>query len=145
VIHHAWSVLCSQAILSQESNNFTLVEVVEQLGIVGAWPESPDKKPVAIQHQLELVSLFHRDTTPENETLSTRVSIVDPTGATLAMQDATIDFQKFERYRARSKLEAIPVTVPGVYLFVLEQKTASDWQKLATIPLKIFAGLGPAT
>jgi hypothetical protein len=58
MIDHVWTILCSRAVIDRDTNNMSLLEVIEQLTLGDASPpvEGEGLAPI----QLELVTLWTR-------------------------------------------------------------------------------------
>jgi hypothetical protein len=138
MIDHVWTVLCTQSITDRESNNLTLLNVIEQINVLGPVPG-----PIPIQ--LELVTLWVRSE-PDRPTRGRgRVRVVAPGGTQLAENEYEIDLTQFERIRNQGRIQGVPFSGPGRYLFVvsLQQEDEQDWQDVARVPLQIVVQTPP--
>ncbi len=132
---HAWSVLCDRVIIDSDTNNVSL-DVIEQL--LFSVPGGDSSKKVVIPMRMEVVSLWFREHPDQASSCLVRVKLKDPSGAVLTSTSIPVDLQSKRRYRTRLKLDALPVTTDGVYLFEIEQETKGSWATVASLPLEVL-------
>ena len=78
MIDHVWTILCSRAVIDRDTNNMSLLEVIEQLTLGDASPpvEGEGLAPI----QLELVTLWTRRRDDESESGRARIRFYRPSG-----------------------------------------------------------------
>src|SRR5256885_618792 len=78
---HLWTVPCRFSIVAQQSNNVSLIEVLEEIAIPTVLPQQPDM--ALIPAIFDVVTLWSRDDEEQRETSFGRMSLLSPTGETV--------------------------------------------------------------
>ena len=137
-----WAILCQNAIVAQESNNVSLIEVIDELTVPAPPPRRSQEstEEIGLLFDARLVILWSRDDlgTPESGTSRTR--LVDPDGRESLSPEIEIDLTNFLRSRSIGRFGAFPFspTREGEHLFKIEVRTpASEWVQVAELPLLI--------
>ena len=145
MVEHVWTVLCTKSTIDSESNNISLVEVLEQLSVGD--PGGPKEGIVPLP--VELVTLWSRKNYDQPVAGRGRTSFVRPSGVIPeSIQEHPIDLRVSKRLRHRQKFAGIPVREAGLHLFRVElfDEATAQWLLVASIPLEIlFEPLTPAT
>ncbi len=128
---HQWSVLCRKSIVDKDDNVISLLDVLEEIRIIGALPQDMHDKnlelaksgqgnsPLAIQ----LVSFWIREDKKKSEVSSGRVLIIDPKGKEITKQEFKIDLSKATRTRHKMIFPGVPFNGNfGIYNFITQQK-----------------------
>jgi hypothetical protein len=130
MIDHVWSIICTQTIIDQETNNISLLNAIESLTI------SDNPKPGGVLPiHIELVTLWIRKEATHTVEGEYRVNFVAPSGKSLIEEIIKIDLSKRERTRNRIIFQGLPLEESGRYCFNVEQNANDDWIRVATIPL----------
>ena len=132
--HHVWTVACMHAVIDQESNLVSLLDVIEQLNIPGK--PAPDK---AVGLTLDLTTLWVRENPGTPEKGRARITLVSPSGAELKSIIMDVDLSAHERLRSRGRFVGIPAPEDGRYTFRVDsaRENSEDWIQVALIPLQI--------
>ena len=133
MIKHIWTVICSQVVIDQDTNNISLFNILEEVGI----PQEVVKENNIIPIVLEIVSLWVRSDLAEPSKGSARISLIAPDGELLKTVESEVDLTDHERLRARGCFQGLPFKGEGVYDFKVSLKNNHDWAEVATIPVKI--------
>jgi hypothetical protein len=134
MIDHIWTVICSDVVIDRDTNNVSIINVLEQLNI----PEE------AIQDEglpigIEIVSLWIRKNLNKPSKGFSRLSLLAPNNEVIKSVESEIDLTKYERLRARGIFQGFPFKGDGVYKFLVEYKSHGEkWSKVASIPLKVI-------
>jgi hypothetical protein len=134
VIDHVWTVVCLNSVIDQESNNISLLNVIEQLTIHGE--PSPDR---ALPSSLEVVTLVSRHSLADTATGNARIEFVSPSGEVLLHSDHAVDLEEYIRFRWRWRIQGLPVRRSGRHLFrvFLQQADGSEWEQVSEVPLQV--------
>ena len=138
MIKHVWSVLCKQSVIDSESNNISLLNVIEK--VEGA-VEVKGKKPKTLKMpvQMELITLWQR-TSQGKFTFNCKTEIISPENKSLLSIDQDIEFpEDKQRMRNRVRMEFIPITSSGIYVYrtttsIAEKKNS---RFVVEIPLEV--------
>lgn len=138
MVEHIWSVLCSRAVIDRDTNNATLIDVVEQIVINGI-PQEPGSPALILPAMMNLVSLWRREDADRPVQALGRVRLRSPGGDVIKDFTFPIDLQKAPRSRINGKIAGLPVPMAGTYRFLVEwrENEDSDWQQVASIPLEV--------
>ncbi|MDR3574157.1 MAG: hypothetical protein P4L50_09855 [Anaerolineaceae bacterium] len=135
MIEHIWTVICSNAIIDQDTNNISIFNILEQVNI----PEDAVKNQ-AIGINVELLTLWIRSDLSKPARGISQVNLVAPDGEVIQSSESQLDLSQFERLRSRSLYQGLAYRGEGVYHFAVEYKAdeQADWQQVASIPLKVM-------
>ena len=144
MIRHVWSVLCLKSVIDSESNNISLIDVLEQLNLVGLPLPSPEDR-IVVPVQYEMVSLFTRDDDGQPARGEMRLTLFGPSGRALDEPNVVqIDLSVHERLRQRTRLAGLPIAGPGCYSFHVEYRNEGElpWQRAARVPVFVVIQTG---
>ncbi len=132
---HLWTVLCSKAVIDQDTNNVSLIEIVEELTLS---PLAGDKM-VTLPVSFELVTLVKRSEPDQPESLMGQVSLLTPKGNKQLSAQFEINLSEKPRLRTRMRMSALPLEGPGVYHFLIEflDKATDKWSEAYRLPLDV--------
>lgn len=136
-MQHVWSVFCTRSVIDGDSNNITLVEVLEQFQIVS---QVPLPTPGVMPLPSELVTLWSRDDIATAEQGTARLRLIAPDGHTeLHSVTYTVDLGPHPRLRSRTRLNGLPVAGEGLHNFEVSFRVApdDDWVVKARVPVHI--------
>lgn len=132
MIQHVWSVLCTRSSIDSETNNISLLEVVEKLTLFGGRNEG------VVPIQVELVTLWSRENLADEESGEARMTCLAPDGTHLVPPTPyTVDLTQFGRTRHRNRINGIPVRGSGKYTFLTELRRDDEWTAVSRVPLEI--------
>lgn len=139
MIEHVWSVTCSRAIIDQETNNISLLDIVEQIGTIG--PGGEGAVPVAI----EVVTLWSRGVLDQPERGRARIGLLDPNNAVIGnTHEYEVDLTNYVRTRNRFRMALFPVRGAGKYSFVVEFERDGNWVEVARVPVVLVVQIEEA-
>lgn len=135
MIQHIWTVPCRVSLVDQESNNVSLIQVLEELGIPTVMPPIPG--PAMIPALFDVVTLWGREHEEQGAQGQARMSVISPTGEVLVSRVYDVDLREFRRFRSVSRILGFPAPVSGRYGFRVERRVGADgqWEERAVIPL----------
>ncbi len=148
-ISHIWSIICTNSITDQNTNNISLFNLIEKYTIEIPKEEVKkikDKKKIIIPFGQEIVSRFIKNVKDENVVFDMRIDIMSPFKEVSKGQEVkTINFdRKFENIRVRNKIAYIPVGKSGVYNFIIKIKEVGEtkFTGVVSIPIEINITFG---
>lgn len=134
MMKHVWTVLCSRSIRDAESNNVTLVNVLEQITIKDFL-----KADGLADINFEIVTLWSRLDINIPIEGTARIIFMEPSGKTRVMTEYPVNLEKYLRSRNRIVARGLPVCEPGIHYFRIEQKVGeNEWIEQASIPLQVI-------
>ena len=135
---HAWSLLCSRTIIDKETNQVSIIDVVEGITVGLEAPLSTLDKPRIPLH-FELVTLWNRSEPDTPEKAVGKYKLTGPKGEALTDQEIEIDLSQFKRFRSTLKAESLPLPSAGTFLFtvLLRGEDGDSWQKVGHAPLEV--------
>ncbi len=142
---HLWSLICQNAITNQETNNVTLVEVLEELkfalnsdpGLRETVTKALNDGNLVIPVNLSLVTTWLRSELEVPETSQAHMEIKSPAGVILLQQDYPVNLSDHSRLRARNVIVNFPFKGNGAYQFVVYHRVGNGWQEDISIPLTV--------
>jgi hypothetical protein len=134
MIDHVWTVLCSRSVIDSERNNISLLDVIEQINVVG-----PAASPGNVLLQSELVSLWARSEPKTPASGQGRARLVGPDGKQLTQTLFPIDLSAFERLRTRAAITVLPIYGSGRYWVVVDLRENGEevWKEVAKVPVNV--------
>lgn len=152
--HHVWSVLCYKAPIDKDTNEVSLLNVVESLTIRTTEAELQDRVERLKEGEqallpppgnLELVSWWVRsDFDIPEEGVRARVVLRLPDGREQVTEERTMDLRQSSGYRLKFRVPGIPFGGVGAYWFEIQQQENGKkeggraWDTVASIPLKVY-------
>ena len=144
-----FAALCQDTLLDRDSNTFSLIKVIEEIGIPTALPESgptqsTDDKRRLSPGNFSMVIWWARtdESTPERG--RGRIRVVLPDGKEPLSPEIDVDLSTFLRLRYVMHFPGLPEGGPGTYFFVVEYKSgAEQWAEKFRYPLRVT--IGPPT
>ena len=139
-MEHVWSVLCQYLLISEQTRNPSLIEVVERL-VFRPEGNEPFDYPIQLPVQLNLVSFWWRSRLENPEEGTVRIMIVDPNGTSSSNSNPIeyqIDLSEHTRFRATVVFTSIPFSTTGVYRFNIEIDSNNAWVQIGSVPIEII-------
>jgi hypothetical protein len=140
MIEHIWSVLCAHSIIDRETNNVSLIEVVEEVTVQAPIPPGPEGKPPLLTITPTIVTLWRREPEDQPTKGRGRMLILAPyQNKPKQISVYEIDLSEKLRLRLYGTLPGIPFRGPGTYRFViqLQDEGEQEWKEVTSIPLRI--------
>jgi hypothetical protein len=136
MIEHVWTVLCRDSVIDRDSNNLSLFNVLEQITVHS---EMEGDEAAVAPIEMEAVSLWSRSDDDVPAKGVQRLTLLSPSGETLASGEQEIDLSKHRRFRNRVRFGGLPVKGAGRYIFRVEQKNEgeAEWQHVTGVPLEL--------
>jgi hypothetical protein len=134
---HIWTVPCRLSTVDRESNNVSLIQVLEEIAVPTVPPVQPSL--ALFPAIFDVVTLWGRDDENSSEGATGRMSLVSPTGEALIVTEYEIDLRESRRFRAVSRILGFPTQTSGTYKFRIERRSAAEgeWEYVAAIPLVV--------
>ena len=122
-------MVCQRALIDQ-SNNLSIVQVLEELGI----PAPPPDKPVAlgaiIPIALTVVSSWQRVDSDKAEKTRGRIRMIAPTGKIFGRAEFDIDLSVARRCRHLAEMGGMPYYGAGLYVIRFDLAVAKKWRNV---------------
>lgn len=133
MISHVWSVLCSGSSIDQDTNNLSLFDTIEMIGV------SPEAEfPVVFPLPFQLVSLWSRTELNTPAKGYSQLKVVNPSGKLGHVSQGEVDMTEFRRLRQRISIQGFEITELGKYLFVVEFRYEDgEYEAVAQVPLEV--------
>lgn len=136
MIDHAWTVVCTHAVVDRYSNNASLLDVVEQISIK-AEPNPEGSLPIS----LDVMTLWTRADLDVPSRGHGRVTFLSPLGRVNdGPFEFDIDLSEHRRNRTRGQLGALHIAESGRHIFrvELQNEGETEWHQVAAIPLEVI-------
>ena len=135
-----WALLCENIIVDRDTNNVSLINVVDELTVPASPPEGP---PGAVFESIVILNLrmailWTRSIPSVPEVGEARVKVVAPDDSISFSPQLEVDLTQGPRERALGHLlnSPFPSWREGEYLFKIEARSADfDWQEMFELPL----------
>ena len=140
MIQHIWTIPCRVSITDRETNNISMIEVLEEITLPTALEQQPDSQLVPAI--FDVITLWGRQNDETPESGFGRFQLVSPSGEALMTYEYDVDLQVHQRRRILGRLIGFPLVPAGKYRFQVERRHDRDavWEIVATIPIAIRHG-----
>jgi hypothetical protein len=137
MIQHAWTVPCRMSITDQETNNVSLIGVLEELQI--APPHIRVDSLRGLVPMFDLVTLWTRANPETPEVGYARTCLLSSTNEEIGQQEAEIDLRQNRRVRSVSRFVGFPLVRAGIYYFRIQRREDQNaaWEEVARVPLDV--------
>lgn len=136
MIEHIWSVVCGKSTTDRESNNLSLLDILEQVNLLGPAPDPGTN--VALPLQFELVSLWSKSNLGEPEQSVSRIRMIAPDNTEILSNEFPVNLTEHARMRTQMKSIMFPLHGAGRYTFTVEIRRAdNNWDMVARIPVQV--------
>ncbi len=150
-IEHLWTIACSSSSIDGETNNVSLFNIIEEVGIqlqppVGQVIDFEEKK--AFPLQMEIISLWKRLVNDVDIASDIKIELLDPNNKKLQEMPYRLEIKsQHQRMRMRIRVNGMNFTGQGEYHFsvLVKEEEGDNFQEVARIPLlvKIASLTGP--
>ncbi len=136
MIDHIWSIVCGRSTTDRETNNLSLIDVMEQLNVLGPLPDPSIRAALPVQY--EVVSLWSRSQPLEAEETKGRIKLITPTGNEALAYEFPVNLLENPRMRTQLRSFGFPLSGVGRYLFLVEiQRGDGQWETVARLPMQL--------
>ena len=144
MIQHIWTVICRAYIVDQQTNNISLIDVMEETAL-SPHAVDPQTNLPRLPAVFNVVSLWGRETSAQAEAGQTRLRFFSPGGISLMEHPAEVNLQEFRRMRLLSQFMGLPLAGAGTYQFRVERRADAnaEWEEVARVPLDIAVEVLP--
>lgn len=133
---HIWTILCTKALVEEKTNNVSLIEIIEQLEVLGV----PNETRAILPIQLVLVTLWSRSDLDRAEFATGKFEFLAPSGEVLGGGEYDINLRDYRRSRNLANMNSLPLQGPGIYKFVIRirEDENNTWTEVASLPLEVL-------
>lgn len=142
----AWAVVCYQSIRNQETNNLSLIEILDRL--IVPHPPMFKEKPQFFSFNYEVVVSWEMGEDDGKKPDKFRLSILDPLGEILLQGEEELEVRDIGKYVTAIQFNGLPITEPGLYKFRLEvpgSTDGSEWEEVKVVSLPVTYNSSPET
>lgn len=138
MVEHMWTVLCSRSLVDIESQNISLLEVVDEITLPA--DAFANKPTMNLSLQMELVTCWRRSNLSQPGKTRAKMTLMDPKGKTIEEQAYSVDLSEGNRRRTRIRIPGLALVGPGTYTFQVELQSIGNgpWMKVAKLPLDVL-------
>ena len=136
---HIWSVICQSSSIDFEKNLVSLFNCLEEISVVIDKSKAPDNKKIFIPTEFQLVSFWTVEDTSKENSIEMKGELVSPEGEILNSFNNNFKVKSgIPRFRNRTNISGLPVTVEGRYFLKVWQKVNDgDMEQVAEVPLDV--------
>jgi len=138
MIRHIWTVICSRALIDKESNNVSLVEVIEEVRLTPV-KSNVEGAVTPFPVTIAWVTTWQREPIEHPGHSRGKDTILSPTGKVVVENEYPIDLSRYKRLRTRRNVANFPVSESGIYSFRTQiwNEEKNVWEAVSDIPVDI--------
>jgi len=145
-IKHLWSIICSYSVIDRDTNNISLVNLIDTLSVTVEPTKKQEEEKKGrgwylVPITLQLISFFRKKTRDRDVSFDTQINIINPDGKIIGVSiTGTLAFpQKLVNLRARYIISGFPVDKGGTYHVQLRvrETAAKDFVEVARVPIDV--------
>ena len=141
-MRHVWTVYCNERLVDADTNNVSLIQVLEQLNFEVS--ESDLREPKRVVLDSMLVTLWaRRENAPNSGEM--RITFLDPDGTDFGEPVShPVDLGEQLRARVFTTVKGIVVKDSGIYHWVIESRDddGDEWVEVSRVPVEIRVEVG---
>lgn len=144
---HVWSVLCSKGVVDEQSNQISLLDVLEHVSFeVASLPKQEGDNIRLVHFPCQLISLWTRSDHDVPELAECRLYLLKWDGSESKRVPMEVDLRKSPRFRSTFRMEGVPLGT-GLLWFVVECRSSADdtWIEAARVPLEVVSRVAQKT
>ena len=151
-VSHVWSIICTNSVIDQETNNLNLFNLIEKLTLTIPEQElqkvkESGAKGIMFPFSLEVVNRFKKNKKGETVAFDFRLKLLNPAGEALITNERRVALKKeIDNMRVRTRLgPPLPVDKSGDYSIVIEFKDVDEerYTEAEVVPLEVIIQAGP--
>jgi hypothetical protein len=139
MIRHIWTVLCSRSITDKDTNNISLLDVIE--GIQLQVKKGTNKEEVSIPFPFQWVTFWAREKGEEDKPTDGRVKdiVLGPSGKIIFTKEYEVDLSQSKRTRFVRNFQGMPAPDSGQYTFRTQVRNEhrNVWEDVSEVPLEV--------
>jgi hypothetical protein len=137
MIKHIWTVICRASFVDRESNNFSLIETLEYIGLDLAGHS--EQETIHIPFPFDWVTMWRREDINKPSMCYCKDVILSPSGKVIREEEREVDCVKYTTMRMRRRIGGLAISESGEYRFVTQGKSSKrdKWVVYSDIPLII--------
>jgi hypothetical protein len=143
-INHEWSVLCLNAVLDKDTNNLSLINLIEQISLdveLKEGNEWDDKKGDSFPLNMVIVSRLRKVVDDQDLVNGNiKVDFISPNKETISSFEQGFELGKgIDNIRMRFGIGGLVLKTSGVYYFVVNLREGEEdkYKKVYSLPLKV--------
>ena len=135
---HRFAIFCESATIDSESNNVSLINVIDQIQLKGPPDQSPPEEAV-IPFSGSLVVLTERSDLDVPESGNGRIALRTPDNREFRSATFVADLSIHFRVRTVLRLNVFPYAGPGIYHFEVaqEDEESGTWTVVDKVPVVV--------
>ena len=143
---HDWTIFCVSSSVDEKTNNISLFNIVENMGVEIVLDEEQSKNQkekgwYSVPLNLELISRFHKEKTGRGLIFDLQYEILDPDQNMIGKKfGSTLKFGKdHDNLRMRNKLGVFPLTKSGLYKILVSIKDvgSTEFRMIGEMSFKV--------
>lgn len=143
-VKHEWSLLCSNAIVDRDSNNLSLLNVIEQVSLdvnLKEGQEWDEKAGDMFPLNMVIVTRLRKIISEEESAVGAmKIDFISPDNKMVSSFEQDFELGKgIDNIRMRFGIGGLKLGKSGIYNFVISLKDGSDekFKKAYSLPLKV--------
>jgi hypothetical protein len=137
MLKHVWTVVCKASLLDKETENWSLIEVVDYIDFSSTRHMEQFSRDGS--YHLDWLTQWRRENIDEPDRGYGRDIVLTPSGKTMMKDDYQIDLSKYPSICYRREMLASEFTDSGDYMFLTyaKSKKKEKWTLVSDIPIYV--------
>jgi hypothetical protein len=132
------SILCQKSTLDQETNNLSLIELIEELKLTIPKRTKPNQLVTLPGILVELITFFKKEDVTTDALIELETQFVDPNEKVISKRLDKLDYQKgHRRLRFRNRIGGLSLSTTGEYKFIVSMKDSEKILQQHVVPLYV--------
>jgi hypothetical protein len=132
---HLWTILCERAAIDPDTNNVTLIEIIEDVTVDVETNQDltkPLSKSIVLPTSWMIVAAYERDDMTKGEKVDGELQLVSPAGVKFGGASFSIDLSEHLRIHYLLKMVGFPVSEQGRHIIKTIVKSSAGAELFTT-------------
>jgi hypothetical protein len=133
-----WSIICEKSSIDAQTNLLSLFNCIEEVQLMIDKEKMPKSDKLVIPFNLQLISFWTIEDDTKDNSVETKIDLVDPKGKILNEFPVTLKAKKGEkRLRSVTNMQGMQITEGGRYCYRILQKKGAKFEVASETPLDV--------
>jgi hypothetical protein len=140
MIEHVYTIICTKTATDSETNQLTLIDVIEEIGVQVTEEPPPPEQLIIVPLEAVIVSYWVKTSEDGVNRGRVKLSIRAASGKEFHGEgEFVVDLSQAAGTRASGKIGGVPFSGEGLYLLrvMLQRDGEADWSEVGKYPFRV--------